>query len=245
MCFFGIFLTGKTYIFCMDFSLKKQAVIFTILSIFLSLVTLAVPVAYAQKNVSYKIVIDAGHGGIDKGAIGSTLGVYESELNLDIAKKLQTMFEEIGFFVVMTRDGDYGLYGDTSQGFKKRDLEKRVEIINSNDPSAFISIHLNKYTSPSRRGAQVFFKDESYDSDSLAKCLQSEFNNSPDCVKKTNALKGDYYLLNMSKCASVIVECGFLSNPEDEKLLATSGYRQKLAKNIFDGTLKFLKREYT
>ncbi|MBR5439072.1 MAG: N-acetylmuramoyl-L-alanine amidase [Clostridia bacterium] len=227
----------------MNLTLKKQAIIFTIISIFLSLITLAVPAVYAHKNVSYKIVIDAGHGGIDKGAVGSTTGVYESELNLDIAKKLQTLFEEIGFFVVMTRDGDYGLYGDTSKGFKKRDLEKRVEIINKNDPSVFVSIHLNKYSSPSRRGAQVFFKDDSYDSDRLALCVQNEFNNSPDCVKKSNALKGDYYLLNMAKCTSIIVECGFLSSPQDEKLLLNEEYRQKVAKNVFEGTLKYLKRD--
>ena len=227
----------------MIFSIKKQAFIFIILSIFLSIITLLVPVASAHKSVNFCIVIDAGHGGIDKGASGLTTGVFESDLNLDIAKKLQTKFEEIGFTVIMTRNGDYGLYGDTSKGFKKRDLEKRVEIINKNDPSTFISIHLNKYTSSTRRGAQVFYKDESYDSDRLAKCVQNEFNSSPDCVKKYSALKGDYYLLNMAKCTSIIVECGFLSNEQDEKLLNSEEYRLKIAKTIFNGTIKYLKGE--
>ena len=225
----------------MNFSVKKQAIIFTIFSIFLSVITLAIPAVYAHNNLCYKVVIDAGHGGIDKGAMGSTTGVYESELNLDIAKKLQTLFEEIGFSVVLTRDGDYGLYGDTSKGFKKRDLEKRVEIINRNDPTVFISIHLNKYTSPSRRGAQVFYGSNTYDSDRFARCVQNEFNSMPTCVKKSNALKGDYYLLNKAKCSSIIVECGFLSSPQDEALLTTSEYRQQIAKTVFNGTLKFLK----
>ena len=227
----------------MNFLAKKQALICVVLSIFLSLITLAVPAVYAHSNITFKVVIDAGHGGIDKGALGSKTGVYESDLNLDIAKKLQTLFEEIGFSVVMTRDGDYGLYGDTSKGFKRRDLEKRVEIINSCAPSVFISIHLNKYTESYRRGAQVFFKDNSYGSDKFAELVQSEFNASLNTAKKSSALKGDYYLLNMAKCASIIVECGFLSNEQDETLLNTAEYRQKVAKTIFDGTLKYLKRD--
>lgn len=224
----------------MVLSIKKQAFICIILSIILSLITIAVPVTFAHVSVKYKVVIDAGHGGIDKGATGTYTGVLESDLNLDIAKKLQTMFEEIGFSVVMTRTGDYGLYGDTSKGFKRRDLEKRVEIINKNSPDAFISIHMNKYTSSSRRGAQVFYSN-GYDSLNFAKSVQNEFNNAPECVKKASALKGDYYLLNMAKCSSIIVECGFLSSIDDEKLLNTSEYRKKIAEHVFNGTLNYLK----
>ncbi len=224
----------------MIFSINKQAVICFIIAVMLSLITVYIPTTYAVKSVKYTIVIDAGHGGIDGGAVGNLTGVSESELNLDISKRLKTLFEEVGFKVVLTRQTMDGLYGDTSPGFKKRDMQKRAEIIRESAPNLLISVHLNKYTSPNRRGAQVFYKSDSESGKKLANAIQKNINENLPVSKNYSALSGDYFLLNTSKCPSVIVECGFLSNPEEEGLLQDKNYRQKLAKVIFDGTLNYM-----
>lgn len=116
----------------------------------------------------------------------------------------------------MTRENGEGLYGSTDPGFKKRDLKKREEIINGSLADLCISIHLNVYTSPSRRGAQTFFTKGYKESENLAKIIQSRINGMSMSPRLYNALWGDYYLLNVSKIPTVIVECGFLSNPDDE-----------------------------
>ena len=102
------------------------------------------------------IVVDAGHGGIDKGVIGSNTNKPESELNLEISFKLKEVLEEGGFNVVLTRESNAGLYGTTAKGFKKRDMKRRAEIINKANPLLIISIHQNKFPASYRRGAQVF-----------------------------------------------------------------------------------------
>lgn len=186
------------------------------------------------------VVIDAGHGGIDGGASGILTGVRESDLNLLIAKELKKLYEDNGFSVVMIRTEDVGLYDTTDTGFKKRDLNKRVEIINESGADLLVSIHLNVYSSPSRRGAQAFYKKGDILSEKLAKQIQARINGLGIVPRLYNALWGDYYLLNESKIPSVIVECGFLSSPDDERLLLTENYRFEIANAIFGGSLNAL-----
>lgn len=187
---------------------------------------------------TYSVVIDAGHGGIDGGASGS-LGVYEREINLSISYKLKEMFESRGYKVTLTRTDENGLYDDTSPGFKLRDLKRRVEIIKNANPDLFISVHLNTYTSPMRRGAQVFYKKGNDYSKKLAENVQVELNLLKESKRMYDALSGDYYLLNSINIPAIIVECGFLSNPEEEKLLLTSSYQKTLAKAIYNGTIRY------
>ena len=189
---------------------------------------------------THVIVIDAGHGGIDGGVTGSITGAIESDINLEIAKKLQNVFKNAGFEVVMTRTSSAGLYGHTGAGHKMRDMKAREKIIKDCAPSLFISIHQNKFSSSSRRGGQVFYKICSSTSFLLAKCVQEQINALKDNGRKSSPLAGDYYLLNVASCPSVIVECRYLSNPQDEKLLLTNEYQQELAQSIFYGTLQFL-----
>lgn len=194
----------------------------------------------ANLSKKYTVVIDAGHGGIDGGASGVTTNVKESEINLLIAKNIQEKFANLGFITVMTREDGEGLYGDTSPGFKNRDLQKRLEIINGSHADFSISIHLNHYSSKSRRGAQAFFKKNNKKSEKIAKLIQSQLNGMRLSPRILSALSGDYYLLNQSKVPMAIVECGFLSSPEDEALLLSETYRNDLADAIVFGCLQFL-----
>ncbi len=185
------------------------------------------------------IVIDAGHGGIDAGVRGKSTGVKESDINLSISKKLMGYFADAGFAVVLTRKNNGGLYGLSTSGFKMRDMKKRKEIIEQNKADMVISIHQNFCPIPTRRGATVFFDKASECGKSLADQIQSCTNDMPECVKKNTALAGDYYMLKCTSNPSVIVECGFLSNPDDEKLLISEEYQDKIAYAIFKGAVKY------
>ena len=185
------------------------------------------------------IVIDAGHGGIDAGVRGVKTDVKESDLNLAISKKLKGYFEGAGFKAVLTRSDNGGLYGLSTSGFKMRDMKKRKEIIEQNKADMVISIHQNFCPIPTRRGATVFFDKASECGKSLADQIQSCTNDMPECVKKNTALAGDYYMLKCTPNPSVIVECGFLSNPDDEKLLISEEYQDKIAYAIFKGAVKY------
>lgn len=186
------------------------------------------------------VVIDAGHGGVDGGVVGIASGIKESDINLEISRMLQNKFEEAGFHVVQTRSTEAGLYGSATSGYKKRDMKKRAEIINASNPALVLSVHQNFFSLSSRRGAQVFFREDNERSFTLACMIQATLNAMPECVKQTSPLKGDYYILNCNEYPTVIVECGFLSNEEDEALLLSKEYREKLVTAITEGALAFL-----
>ncbi len=197
-------------------------------------------VTHASK--SFTIVLDAGHGGIDGGVSGINTKVKESELNLKVVKKLENLFTDAGFNVVLTRTTDAGLYGLAVGNLKRKDMQKRKEIIEKAKPDAVISIHMNKYSVSSRRGAQVFFDEENENGKLLANYLQKSFNEMPEASRTCDALKGEYYILNCTKFTSVICECGFLSNPDDEALLITDEYQEKVSYAIFKGVINYLSK---
>lgn len=185
------------------------------------------------------IVIDAGHGGVDAGVLGVNTSVKESDINLAISRKLKGCFTAAGFTVVMTRTNNGGLYGTYSSGFKMRDMKRRKAIIEECAADMVISIHQNRCSIPSRRGGQVFFDGGSESGKSLAACIQTELNGMKECVRQYSPLAGDYYMLKCTKSPSVIVECGFLSNAEDEKLLTDDEYQSNLAYAIFKGAVAY------
>ncbi|MDE6356316.1 MAG: N-acetylmuramoyl-L-alanine amidase [Clostridia bacterium] len=196
--------------------------------------------ASAVSSASEKvIVIDAGHGGVDAGVLGVKTGKKESDINLAIAKQLKGYFADAGFTVVMTRKTNAGLYGSASQGFKMRDMKKRKEIIVNSKADMVISIHQNFCPIPSRRGGTVFFDKNSEGGKKLADDIQSSLNDMEECASKNEALAGDYYMLKCTESPSVIVECGFLSNAEDEALLISPEYQKKLAYAIFKGAVGY------
>lgn len=119
-----------------------------------------------------KVVIDAGHGGVDGGVTGVKTGVKESELNLAVARKLAKHFNNAGIDTVLTRDSDAGLYGTATGNLKRKDMEARRDIILKEKPTLVISVHMNKYSVSTRRGAQVFFDENSEYGKLLADCVQ-------------------------------------------------------------------------
>ena len=185
------------------------------------------------------IVIDAGHGGIDAGVRGVLTSTKESDINLAISRQLKSYFTAAGFKVVMTRTNNGGLYGSSSSGFKKRDMQKRKQIIEESNADMVISVHQNFCPIPSRRGGTVFFDKNSGCGRELADCIQSSINNMDECVSKNTALTGDYFMLKCTESPSVIVECGFLSNIEDDKLLNTEEYQKQIAYAIFKGAVAY------
>ena len=183
--------------------------------------------------------IDAGHGGIDSGVLGVSTKTKESEINLYIAKYLRGYFSDAGFNALLTRSTQGGLYGTTAKGFKMRDMKKRKEIIEKNNADLVISIHQNYCPIPSRRGATVFYDKDSESGKAFAECIQNSINEMKECVKQNTALVGDYYMLKCTSNPSALVECGFLSNSNDEALLLTSEYQKAIAYAIFKGAVAF------
>lgn len=228
------------------FVIKKRSIIIVsalILTVIAFIVCFRSMSALAAGETSVsgiKIVLDAGHGGIDGGVTGVNTGVKESEINLAIVRKLEKYLTEAGFGVVLTRPSDAGLYGVATGSLKKKDMQKRSEIIHAAKPYLVVSVHQNKYSLSSRRGAQIFYKKGDDLSAKLAECIQNSFNDMTESVKKYSPLTGDYYILNCSEYPSVIAECGFLSNPQDEALLITEEYQYKVAYSIFKGIVSYL-----
>ena len=184
-----------------------------------------------------KIVLDAGHGGWDPGKTG-TGGVNEKELNLLVAEKLAEYLEQGGAEVILTRTSDDAL----GEG-KQTDMAERKRIVNESGGDLLISIHQNAFPSADAKGAQVFYHKSSKKGKLLAECLQINLKERVDGNNHRQAKENDsYYILRMTEIPAVIVECGFLTNQEEEKLLNDAGYQEKLAWAIYCGILDYFEK---
>lgn len=190
------------------------------------------------------IIIDPGHGGKDPGKVG-TKGTLEKEINLEIALHLKAILETQNVKVIMTRNKDMDL-STTSSNRKLSDMKERLTLIQESNANLVISIHQNSYTSPEVYGAQCFYRTDSAQGEQLASIIQKQIIISTNQTK-IREIKGndDYYLLKHSPLPTVIVECGFLSNPEEEKLLLTDEYKRKMAWAIHLGILQYLNQNKT
>ena len=207
------------------------------------LICSVVGVCYAVKATSspkaqYTIVIDAGHGGRDGGAIGKETGITESQLNLDYALTLKDMCEEFGFDVVLTRSTMDGLYDENASNKKKSEMEKRKDIINNSNADIMISLHMNSFPLTSAEGAQVFYANGSGQGMTLAKDVQTSICKSFENARSYVTV-GDYFVLNYSNIPSVLIECGFLSNPNEERLLQQKDYRENFCYSILAGIINY------
>lgn len=179
------------------------------------------------------VVIDAGHGGVDGGATSCT-GVLESQFNLEIAQRLNDLMHLLGIQTRMIRDTDISVYtqGETVSQKKISDLRERVRIVNSIDDCLLISIHQNQFSDSKYSGAQVFYPQTEGSRElslKLQESLKTTLNpNSNRQIKKADGI----YLMQHINCPGALIECGFLSNPQEEYLLRTADYQQKLCSVI-------------
>lgn len=225
---------------------KGQLIFYFIACVLVIISSITLDVATAEsstdESLDFTVVVDAGHGGVDPGSIGYKTKVKESEVNLAVAKKLEEKLKKIGIRVIMTRPDEHGLYGLSTTNYKKRDMQKRREIIEETRPDIVVSVHMNSYVRHNLRGAQVFYDKSSPISETLALSIQDQF--AGRLVKSDKGIAiGDYYMLKCTDSASVIAECGFLSNEEDEKLLISEEYQEKIADCIFVGIVNYLNLE--
>lgn len=204
----------------------------TLLSVF------SVIFVYAARNTpsDYRfdgktIIIDAGHGGIDSGAVGKS-GSYEKDLNLLMAKELEAALKTEGYNVIMTRKDD-SLKGE-GKNIKKADTKYRLKIGNENPDALFLSIHMNSFTDAVSRGSQIFYAPKNPQSKEFAGILR-------ECLKKgvdpenNRFIKEAYnsiYIMKNIISPAVLIECGFLSNRSEEKLLNTPDYRTKFVSSV-------------
>lgn len=186
------------------------------------------------------VVLDAGHGGFDPGKVGVN-GADEKDINLAIALELKDLLEQNDITVVMTRTEDCGLYSESDTNKKTADLRARIELIAETAPVLAVSIHQNSFTESSSWGTQVFYYKDSKEGEIIANTLQEairrELADGNHCVAKPNS---NYFMLKKSTCPLVIVECGFLSNPEEAERLVTEDYQRKMAWAIHLGIMEWL-----
>lgn len=190
------------------------------------------------------IVIDAGHGGEDGGATSCT-GVPESGINLEIALRLNDLMHLLGYRTVMVRTDDRSVYtqGNTIAQKKASDLKARVNLVNGTENALLVSIHQNIFSDSRYSGAQVFYAAAG-ESQTLANALQLALVGSinPGSNRKCKKASG-VYLMEHINCTAVLVECGFLSNPEEEALLRSDAYQQKITCVIASTVSNFLDRQ--
>ena len=183
----------------------------------------------------FTIVIDAGHGGRDGGSVGQN-GTIEKEINLTYAMALKDKLVEKGFKVELTRKNDDGLYNEFAKNKKQSDMLQRFKIIEKTNPNLVISIHMNSFSDKSVKGALTYFRKGDEASQYCADLIQKSFFND-GCATKIKSKVGDYYILNCSYYTAVLIECGFISNFEEEKLLNTEEYRNRIIDAIYKGVL--------
>ncbi len=239
------------------FNLKKRSEAdFIIVSIVVFIVTLSITIGVVMKGMgkslfieainpdeSKIVIIDAGHGGEDPGAITAD-GVYEKDLNLDIAFLVGEKLSNEGYVVIYTRTDDRLLYNEYENihGMRKiYDLKNRCKIASEYPSALFVSIHMNSYGSPKYSGLQVYYDDGNENSILLANEIQSSVKERLQPQNKRTVKNGkDLYLLKNTENTAVIIECGFLTNPEESKKLSEKEYQKELSFSIVCGIIKYM-----
>lgn len=237
--------------------LQNKRLILIVCLLILSLVTYGIlnftrlPEQVAKVNAlpitNKVIVLDAGHGLPDEGAIGFN-GTTEQAINLNITLKIQKLIEQSGAKVILTRSDENGIYSLDSKSIRNKkvsDIKNRVEIGNNSNADVFVSIHLNKYP-PSEiyRGWQTFYQNSSENSKILSSLIQTNLNNNIEFKNNRSPLPlTNVYIMDKVQIPTVIIECGFLSNPDESSLLKTDEYQNKLAWGIYIGLQQYFSNE--
>lgn len=202
----------------------------------------------AGKRPCPAVVIDAGHGGFDGGAQAAD-GTEEKQINLEIARRIAGLAEDYHVTVILTRDGDGGLYEEDSSRKKTEDLKRRKEIMKNSGAELAISIHLNSYPQDtSVYGAQIFYSPDEHprtssgiSSKEIAVYVQNALETAISDGRERAAMeKNDVLLLQNPPCPVILAECGFLSNPDEAEKLKTAEYQQLLAESIWKSVAEIL-----
>lgn len=186
------------------------------------------------KLIGKRIIIDVGHGGKDSGTVYDD--IKEKDLNLSIALKLKEELIMNGVDVIMTRDGDYDLALPNANRRKKSDFDNRIEMINDSGANMYLSIHINYLGNAKYYGAQVFYTKGNND---IADYIQEEFINDLKSPMNSRILSNDIYMYKKLNIPGVLIECGFLSNSKERKLLVDDSYQYKLVRSIVKGLINY------
>lgn len=228
--------------------MKKHFSVLFLLFIILARILVSEQTIRVMKNIFLNndgndkivIVIDPGHGGRDPGKVGVD-NLLEKDINLSIALRLKNLLEQNDIKVVMSRTEDVGLYSETDSNKKRADLNNRIHLIHNSGADLAVSIHQNSFGDGSIKGAQAFFHSESKEGRRLAEILQEQIK---ETIRDGNHRKAkansNYYMLKFTKCPLVIVECGFVSNYEEAKLLSDENYQEKMAWAIHLGIMRYI-----
>lgn len=223
----------------------EQKVIATCMTVFL----LAAMVVLSRQAAIYTmtagnenekiVVIDVGHGGNDPGKVGVNQ-ILEKDVNLAIALKLQKVLKQSDLTVVMTRTADCGLYDENATNKKAQDMHRRIQFMEDRHADLVVSIHQNSFQDSAVCGPQCFYYANSESGHQVASIMQNTLNQGLEIEAPRQEKANDsYYILKKSAMPTVIVECGFLSNPEDAKKLTDETYQEKLAFQIYLGIQKY------
>ena len=223
--------------------MKRKIELFMILFLLMGAIVASWKLSELTANVSKEekkakkeevvIVVDPGHGGEDPGKVGIN-DVLEKDLNLQIAKKVKKLLEEAGIKIVMTRTND------KVPDAKKEDLNQRVQLINDTKPKLALCIHQNSYPDAKIKGAQVFYHTITPEAEDVASIVQEQLR----IVDPTNTRQikenDTYYMLKNCQVPTIIVECGFLTNPEEAAKLTQEEYQDQIAQAICEGVVKWM-----
>ena len=222
----------------------------TLILILISLIFSVIYIAYngnytptfVKTTTPRQVVIDAGHGGEDGGAVVGN--ICEKDINLKIARILKELLDISGFETIMTRDEDVSIHDEGSKSLRRKkrsDIGNRLEIANKNPNSIFVSIHQNKFPQTKYWGAQVFYGLKDENSKNLAENIQNNivYMTQPENKRNIKPICGDVYLIKNATVPAVLCECGFMSNAKEMALLLDPEYQKKMAFAIYIGILQF------
>lgn len=186
-----------------------------------------------SKQNGITIVLDAGHGGRDGGCVGVS-GSIEKDMNLKYTLALRDKLVSAGYRVVLTRKTDDGLYDTFAKNKKISDMNERMRIIKNANPNLVVSIHMNSFQDKSARGAMTYYRYDDDSSRQVGDLVQSSLHTYCD-ARFSSSKAGDYFMVNCSYYTSILVECGFISNAEEERLLNSDTYRDQFVEAISKG----------
>jgi N-acetylmuramoyl-L-alanine amidase len=233
------------------FKIKRLTAAALILCVcFIAALSLNLKQQYVSANANVKtapqIILDAGHGGFDGGAVAQD-GTVEKNINLNIVLSLANFLRQSGFEVILTRQNDVStddVETDKIATRKKSDLKNRLDLMKDYPDAVFVSVHLNKFTTSAASGSQVFYSKYE-DSKVLGECIQKSIVSllQPENTRVNKQATSSTYLLHRATIPAVLVECGFLSNKAELEKLKTKDYQNKMAFSIYCGILEYFKGE--